>query len=121
MKIYAADSKKKNEKNEGNDSLNLSKKLEDLSNNKKKTQEIQRKDSPKKNPQIKSFQILKLKEKTQKDIKMIEKQISQELLVLNNTLLKTESKNKNNKAKSCNQQEILDYKTSNKVKKHEKN
>jgi len=115
LKIYT-DLKKKTKKKEEKNSLNLSKNLENLCINGKKTQEIRRKDSPNKNPQIKSFQILRLKEKTQKDIEMIEKQISQELLVVNNSL-KNENKGRNNKAKSCNQQEITKYKTSNKVKK----
>ena len=58
--------------------------------------------------------IYQLKEKTQKDIELIDKEISEELLIFNNKNTENTPKRKKNKTKSssCNEQEILEYKNS---------
>lgn len=103
MKTYSA-LKVVNDKKNCN-SLNNSKKIENSSYFLEKNK-ISR--SEKKNLTNNNFS--QLKEKTQKDIEIIDKEISDELLVINNKIQekKQNSKKKNIKSSSCNEQDISD-------------
>ena len=59
--------------------------------------------------------FIKLKEKTQRDIEMIDKEISETLLVINNKTSYKNSKKQNVKSSSCSEQDLIEMRVLNKV------
>lgn len=110
LKTYSA-LKVSNEKKNCN-SLNNSKKLE---NSSYFLEKHKMNNSEKKRTMNNNFS--QLKEKTQKDIEIIDKEISDELLVINNKIQekKQNSKKKNFKSSSCNEQDISELRNSQQV------
>lgn len=119
MKVVKSEKKEKQEKNalNPNKSLSNSKKTE---NNDSYYRQAQKNTSKRnKSPILEKTQISQIKEKAQKDIKTIEKEISQELSLLSMRNASKFIKNMKNQTKSssCNEKEIVDInKNSNKVK-----
>jgi len=119
MKNKVQNDKREKEKGNIHQSLNTSKRSENSNNGTYSySKQAKKKEKEKKFPQKEQIQISKLKEKAQKDIESIEKEISQELSLLgkNNEAKLNKHKKTHNKSSSYNEQEITEIKHSNKVK-----
>lgn len=95
LKIYSG-FKNKTEKNKKSTSLNHSKKIDNFNSSDNNIKSQYKNNSfQKKKSHFNNSQIFKLKERTQKDIELIDKEISQELLIQKN-----EKKQQHKKTKS---------------------